>query len=227
MLTFMNIREMYNETARNLKEMGVRYTSESVQDKKGRFETLEINNYGFTMLGWADMLQVMADKGINMDWAKQEITDRTMMELAPKNPGNAYRHNPEFWSPFLRDGVFSYTYAERLHPQIPHIVRELTERPNTRQAILTMYDQHQDIMNLGGRDRIPCSMHYQFLMRDNFLHCSYVMRSCDFHKFFLADIYMGIMLTEYIAKQIDVETGRFTQFIGSLHAFEGELEGVF
>ena len=92
---------------------------------------------------------------------------------------------------------------------------------------MTMYDRHQDMMNWRGLDRIPCSLTYQFLIREGKLHCIYSMRSCDFVKFFQSDVFCTAELTRYIASSLEIPVGSLTHFLGSLHAFKKDLEGVF
>jgi thymidylate synthase len=226
--------EMVREVERDLFEMGVTYESETVQDKKleGKArDTMELFGYAYALKSDArvwDMVEYM--KG-NVKWIKAEIDERTMGSCVPDdvgpfnlNPGIAWQCMPDFWKQYLRDGRFSYTYAERLTWQIPYVLYELRHRPNSRHAVITMYDQHQDLMNWGGRDRVPCSMHYQFLIRNNKLHCIYSQRSCDFLKFFAADVAITLGLHRYIARGLNQTVGDFTHFLGSVHAFKTDLE---
>jgi thymidylate synthase len=90
---------------------------------------------------------------------------------------------------------------------------------------MTMYDVHQDMMNWGGRDRVPCSLTYQFIVRDGTLTLVYNQRSCDFIKFFASDVFITCELLSYVAEMLNVKVGRFVHFLGSLHAFAGDLEG--
>lgn len=223
---FENIQMAHSEITRDLAEMGIRYVSATVQDKVSGEDTVELMNYGFTITK-PDLAQAQDyafAQGVRRSWLLQEIQDRLFTN---DNPGIAWTENQEFWAPFLRDGRFSYTYGERMSSQIDHVVHELQTRPNTRQAIITVYDQHQDLYNWGGRDRIPCSMHYQFMNRRGSLHLLYVMRSCDLVKFFLADHVMAVALLKHIAEQVELEIGSITQVFGSLHAFRSDLGGVF
>jgi thymidylate synthase len=137
----------------------------------------------------------------------------------------AWKEDRDKWEKFLRDGVFSYSYAERWQYQLPYVIRELKARPNSRQAIMTMYDVHQDMMNWGGRDRVPCSLSYQFLLRDDKLTLIYTQRSCDFLSFFATDVYLSVRLLQHVAAEIDATPVRFIHQIGSLHAFAKDLEG--
>jgi len=227
MRIFSSVKEMYGEVKRDLKEMGIEYISETVQDQEVNIKTLELNGYGYTLTQHEDAYDTAKANGINMEWLSAENMERAGMEMLNLNPGYAWNHNKEFWEKFLRDGAFSYTYPERMYNQISRVIGELIARKNTRQAVITMYDVHQDMMNWGGRDRVPCSMHYQLLIREDKLHMSYCMRSCDLVKFFLSDVYLALGLLDHISDAIGLETGNFTHFIGSLHCFEGELEGVF
>jgi thymidylate synthase len=226
--------EMVREVERDLFEMGITYESETVQDKKleGKArDTMELHGYAYSLKSSERRWDMVAYMKGNVPWIKAEIDERTLGSCVPDdvgpfnlNPGIAWQVHKKFWQQFLRDGRFSYTYAERLTWQIPYIIQELRRRPNSRHAMMTMYDQHQDLMNWGGRDRVPCSVSYQFLIRERKLYCIYNQRSCDFLKFFAADVAITLGIQLYIARSLSVEVGNFTHFLGSLHAFKTDLE---
>lgn len=230
MRIFTNPITMFDEVKRDLYEMGTRYQTTTVQDQKvendPRFQTIELTGYAYMLTGVSmEQLDPFLEKtGANPAWVFNELNER----LHPKgdlNPGSAWKHDKEFWKQFLRDGFFSYSYAERWQEQLKYVIQELKLRPNTRQAMMTMYDRHQDMMNWGGRDRVPCSVSYQFLIRDGKLVLIYNQRSCDFVKFFPADVYCTMGLLRHVANKIGVERGQFIHFLGSLHAFAKDLEG--
>jgi len=157
---------------------------------------------------------------------KGAVTDTgSGMEDATLNPGIAWFENHDFWCKFIRNGVFSYSYAERMQEQLPYIIRELKSKPNTRQAVMTMYDKHNDMLHWGGKDRVPCSLTYQFLLREDKLVLIYNQRSCDFIKFFPSDVWLTVQLLKHVAYKIGKEPGQFIHFLGSLHAFAGDLKG--
>lgn len=224
--------EMIKEVERDLFEMGTQYQSSTVQDQTviddPNFRTMELCGYGYTLTNldpanlWS-MIQY-SDK-VNETWLNNEIEER-LHGLAgqPLNPGVAWIYNAEFWQKFIRNNVFSYSYAERFQAQLPYIIRELQNKPHTRQAIMTMYDRHQDMLHWGGRDRVPCSISYQFLLREDKLVLIYNQRSCDFVKFFPSDVWLTVNLLLHVAKAIGKEPGQFIHFLGSLHAFAGDLK---
>jgi hypothetical protein len=234
MRIFQNPKEMVKEVERDLFEMGHRYQSKTVQDQDvaddPRFQTIELAGYGYRLSNPdpEELLAMASYFDYNEDyraWMVAESRERTEgLATFAQNPGLAWKHREDFWGQFIRNGVFSYSYCERWQAQIPYVVQELRAKPNTRQAILTMYDRHEDMLNWGGADRVPCSVSYQFMIRAGKLDVIYNQRSCDFMKFFLADIYFTTALMQHVALQIEVPAGDFVHFLGSLHAFAGDLE---
>lgn len=234
MRIFKDMASMVGEVERDLKEMGIEYVSRSVQDKKGQFKTKELMNYAYKLQSADDWEDTLGNNQTleQLAWMRQELEDRLLEDYrsfgsTQWNPGRAWELNYEFWEPFIHDGKFSYTYAERWRPQIPKVIQILRERPDSRHGIIEMWNSTIDLKNVGGRKRVPCSMSYQFLLREGKLHANYIMRSCDFHKFFLMDVYMTWRLGEYIAEALNVKMGSLTHFIGSLHAFEEDMTDVF
>lgn len=236
MRLFVRADDMIREVERDLYEMGTRYQSKTVQDQEVAndpdFQTIEICGYAYMLTDFDEknLLKIIEYTGYApLDWVKAESQERIYgphdpVEFLNQNPGKAWELNKELWEPFLRNGVFSYSYTERWMEQIPYVIRELSEKPESRQAVITMYDRHQDMMNWGGKDRVPCSLTYQFIIREGKLVCIYNQRSCDFVKFFAADVYFTITLMKHIAEMIGVECGQFIHFLGSLHAFAGDLK---
>lgn len=233
MRIFTSAMDMVNEVERDLFEMGTRYQSATVQDQDvaddPNFQTMELCGYAYVLTEFdpEDIMGMLRKSGkINMDWVTMEVHERLHgLHDWPLNPGRAWTANSKFWGKFIRNGVFSYSYAERWQEQLPYIIRELTEKPNTRQAVMTMYDKHQDMMHWGGRDRVPCSLTYHFMIREDKLTLIYNQRSCDFVKFFPTDVYLTVALLLYVAGRIDKKPGQFIHMLGSLHAFAGDLKG--
>jgi len=223
--------EMIREVERDLFEMGIKFQSETVQDKVVKddpnFMTLELTGYDYKLTGYDKLDEMLKYLNISEEWVSQDFMER--IEDKFLNPGDAWKINSELWEQYLHDGMFQYTYNERIRGQLPLLLRELTSRRNTRQGIITIYDYHQDIMNWGSKGRVPCSMYYQFFIRNNKLQMIYVMRSCDFLKHFAGDVALAIKMLFYISEKINVEVGTFTHFIGSLHAFYIDLNkrGIF
>jgi thymidylate synthase len=234
---YNSVKEAVAEVQRELMEMGIQVGSHSYQDKivdgNDDFVTKELQAYSFTIVSpdWREALeQVSAWYGDNVaTWVRAEFEERTGFE--PFNPGEAWKLRHKVWRQFIEsDGRFSYTYSERMYPQLVPVVNELKTHMCTRQAIVEMHNNHDDLHNMGGKRRIPCSMFYQFLIRRGALDCIYVMRSSDFYTHFVNDLTLAIMLQNWVRDQVGgLTTGNFHMFVSSLHAFNKDLKarGIF
>lgn len=188
----------------------------------------------------------------NLPWAEDHFQERVSGQ--PLNPppseawwpfGNTARHKtnehfshsyPErFWPRFANEGGtcddserviavpivgIRYEYGDLLD-----VVNLLKREPMTRQAVLPVWFP-EDTGNVADV-RLPCSLSYQWQMRDFKLHCTYTMRSVDFWRHFRDDVYMAERLTQWIIDSTDwemVSPGTLTMNIGNLHLLEGDAE---
>lgn len=178
-------------------------------------------------------------------YIEAEFLDR--VSGVPMNPGNSYDKRPEVWGDFLVDDQFHYTYSERIAPQLNRILMELRDRPSTRQAIINVHSNIKpsitldnytntrivsasaDMYWMGGVGRIPCSMYYQFMIREGKLDMIYTMRSCDYITHFSIDVVLALKIQAWFAEKLGIEVGSFTYFTGSLHAYHKDLKnrGIF
>lgn len=224
---FHNFAEAQNEIMRDLAELSVVVQPETMQDKfvgdDPDFETRELSNYTYTVLD-ADYRQV---DGVHSDWLQQEWEDRLVGDL---NPGQAWKTRKEVWEEFLEGrqygGRFSYTYSERMGgAHIQRVIDELAEHPHSRQLWLPVWWPVDETRR--GERRVPCSLGYHFLNRSGELHVTYMMRSCDFITHYANDVALACALNEYIADKAGLKRGTFTHFVGSLHVYAKDVEGVF
>ena len=123
----------------------------------------------------------------------------------------------------------AYAYNERIwdNNQLTKIINRLKEDKDSRQLWLSIWDPNIDPDYLGGVSRVPCSLGYNFQFRDGKLNIHYVMRSCDFSTHFTNDVYLGIKLLDYVAKECGLEVGTFTHTMFSLHIYKKDIKGVF
>lgn len=238
MRIYHTLYDAVNETARDLKVRGITVECDSYQDKHLTGE----DRYVKELMGVAfkvDKPLLRRDDVIGyifkdpeeqkriIQYCKQEIKDRCSGK--PLNPGNSYKIRPDMWTKFLEGGKrFSYQYAERLwtNNQFEDVIDILKKDNGTRQAVLSVWDPEKDMdpHKLGGGNRIPCSLNYQFMVRNGRLHCIYSMRSNDFLGHHVIDLYCASGLMEYVAKRLGVKVGSLTYVCGSLHAFHWDLK---
>lgn len=154
-----------------------------------------------------------------------------------------------------KDPQFDHSYAERYWPKaagttpdgaldsddhpvhngirfpygdLNDLVSLLANEPTTRQAFLPIWFP-EDLGAALLEKRVPCSLGYHFIMRDQKLHCVYYLRSCDFVRHFRDDVYLTLRLQLWVLEQCrlarpemdwdKVTTGTLTMHITSLHCF--------
>lgn len=163
------------------------------------------------------------------EWADAEFKERVSKDWI--NPGDAWELRKDLWEQFLVDGQFDYTYNERMAWVLPNLVDLLKEDQDTRKAVLPIFNGRGEIDTdyYDGSQRIPCSMYYDFLIRENgkgekVLHICYHQRSSDFVTHFGNDVYLTWRLMEYVAKEVGVKPGYLYHTIDSLHAYKKDWD---
>jgi hypothetical protein len=198
-------------------------------------------------------------------WADDHFSER--IGGKPTNPGDTYASWP-WYKGGVEDhkstGQFSHTYMERYWPKeangggigpedtnapFPHqgiryeygdlndVVNLLVSDRNTRQAFLPVWFP-EDTGAVHG-ERVPCSIGYHFIIRNNRLHCFYTIRSCDFVRYLRDDIYLTGRLMQWVCTQYNrltddpfditsnpmvsvIHPGELVMNISSLHCFRGD-----
>jgi len=193
----------------------------------------------------------------NLPWAEDHFQERVSGK--PLNPppsqswwpfGNTQRHQTE------QGEAFSHSYPERFWPRHagPHVSEELGKQ-RTHMGIRFQYGDLDDVVNLLAREpmtrqavlpvwfpedtgnhadvRLPCSLTYQFTVREGRMRCTYNMRSVEFRRHFRDDVYMAERLTQWICDRLNesdwdhhdpLEPGMLTMNMANLHLLEGDVE---
>jgi thymidylate synthase len=229
MRLYQNFIEAMPEIKRDLVEMGCKVHPNSYQDKVVKnnpdFDTLELQNYIYTVIG-----PKLTDLNPNQPWSDAEWQERLLgIQGHSINPGLAWTLRKDVWEQFINDrGRFAYTYPERLSVcgQVNEIVTRIIEDPDSRQLFISIWNVG-DSLNLGGISRVPCSLGYQVQVRKGMLNITYLQRSADLVTHFTNDVYLACKLQRYIAGMTNYEIGTYTHWIGSLHMFRKDSQGVF
>lgn len=240
MRIYSNAHDLMSEMGRELSSYGKVVKPKTYQNKNiegnDDFITKEIICQQYCLTGLPDMEWLFAYTN-TLEWAMAEFAER--IDPTMVNPGDAYLENPLMWSQFLReDGKFDYTYSERLNrlvnSPVPNgkvfttnldaIVELLKNDPDTRKAVLPIFDS-DDASHYDGSARIPCSVYYDFLIRENSkgekqLNICYHQRSSDFCMHFGDDVYLAWRLMEYIANLVGIKPGYLYHTIDSLHVYK-------
>lgn len=112
------------------------------------------------------------------------------------------------------------------------LVNMLVREPHTRQAYLPLYFPE----DTGADGRKPCTLGYQFILRNHRLHCYYPLRSCDYANHFRDDCYLAVRLVLWVIEQCriaeplgfwnDVMPGSMTIHCTSFHLFANDYRAL-
>lgn len=114
-------------------------------------------------------------------------------------------------------------YGPRIRKSLPQILELLKKDSDTRRAVIPIYDQRD--VGLESKD-IPCTLNFQFLIRNNKLDMIVNMRSNDIFLGFPYDIFNFTMWQEYVACKLNIEVGEYTHIVNNLHFYEKDREKV-
>lgn len=228
MRIYSNSFELMSEMGRELNSYGQIVKPKTYQNKviEGNedFITKELicQQYCLTSLGDPVWLFVFSH---SKEWADAEFKERIDTSDII-NPGKAWELRKDLWEQFLVNGKFDYTYNERM-VILPYTIQLLKSDSDTRKAVLPIFNGNgeDDTLYYHGNKRIPCSMYYDFLIRQNgkgekVLHICYHQRSSDFAQHLGNDIYLAWRLMEYVAQEVGVKPGYLYHTIDSLHIYK-------
>lgn len=165
---------------------------------------------------------------------------RRILENAPAETGTPRKLVwDQEWPP-----RFNHTYMTRLWPRrldsgsvlyghegeygdLRTLVDMLAWEPDTRQAYIPLYFPE----DTGLEGRKPCTLGYQFIMRENQLHIYYPLRSCDFVRHWADDCYLAVRLLLWVLDECrqcnpkdweGIKPGSYTMHCTSLHVFAND-----
>lgn len=251
---FRDCSQMVQEMDRELASSGITVPVKHYQNKEltgEDQETKELIGVNFVITqptsGIEDMLRfIFKDEAPNiLEYCKQELQDRITDNRL--NPGRSYLVRLDLWQKLMskdQEGKFDYTYSERLHPldpnykgegkyfysQLDNAVKALADDEHSRRAMVMVFTPDDTLHSAGAATRIPCSVSYQFLIRNGMLHCIYYIRSNDYFKHFAIDIALTAMMMGWVTLQLkreaypDLKIGHLHYFAGSLHAYHEDLK---
>lgn len=200
--------------------------SEEWQSKKMDIQMRELIGVTLKSAFSKDLDMLRSDIRPNLPWADVHFEER--VSGIPHNPPPSHKIWPFAQNQnkeFTPEGAFSHTYPERMwgyKGNLGSVVELLKKNRETRQAYLPIWFE-KDTGNIDGV-RVPCTLGYHFLIRNNFLYLFYDIRSCDIIRHFRDDIYLAIRLGLWVIEQVDpcIEPAMFVMNIHSLHCFERE-----
>ena len=135
--------------------------------------------------------------------------------------GARWKYNPGFTH---ENNVFFHPNGNN---QLEAVVHLLKEKPNTRQAIITMWDSG-DLLHaiLGDHKDLPCTICLKFYVRNNKLHLIADMRSNDAWLGLPYDVFCFTTLQRIVAAECNFQLGTYIHQAGSEHIYEKNFEKI-
>lgn len=116
---------------------------------------------------------------------------------------------------YSEEGFFKGAYGPKLMEQLPYVIQTLSEDPESRQALLTLWRERP------GKSRdIPCTISMQFFIRNDLLDMVVYMRSNDAWLGLPYDVFNFTMIQQYVASFFGISPGWYHHHVGSLHLYE-------
>lgn len=237
---FKDCLEMIQEMDRELKVSGITVPIKHYQNK----ELVGINQNTKELIGVnfiiskpflmkREMLDfVFKEEADNIEkYCFTEFEDRINRQGV--NPGNSYKIRLDLWQALMSKseaGQFDYTYSERINAfkQLDNVIESLKEDEHTRRAMIMVFSPSDSVHSAGFQTRVPCSISYQFLIRNNKLMVVYYIRSNDYFKHFAIDIWLTHAIQQYIIDNLqlfypNLKCGSLNYYAGSFHAYNEDL----
>jgi thymidylate synthase len=131
---------------------------------------------------------------------------------------------PQFANYTEDDGMFHGSYGTRTKGQYDVMVDRLKKDPDTRQAVVTIWNPERDMLEKK-RD-YPCTILHQFRIRRNRLNMSVYMRSNDVWLGAAYDFFQFTRVQIAIASILGIEPGSYSHHVGSLHIYEENYDAA-
>jgi len=159
--------------------------------------------------------------GVNRAGLKPAIGALEALQLigGVSHPELMIRVAGRFMSTVQDGGSFHGAYGPRTRSQLPAVVQRLRDDPQTRQAIVTVWDPQHDLFIPDVKD-YPCTVMLQFLIRDGALQLHTKMRSNDVWLGLAYDCFQFTQLQMTVANVLDIPYGPYYHHATSFHAYE-------
>lgn len=237
MRLYNNCVEMLDETYREIWKRGQAIFDKTVQSKVvsegDGFEQKEIIFYNFRVDNFDDLKQ-MLDKAsemfgkehVNIDVAETWLHDMLYNDSLRETWWDKTDYTKKYFKDFcdIGNNTASYSYGERIIPQLDALITKLKKNKYSRAAMITM-PTPQDICKVGVR--VPCTTAYHFICRPTLhgdkLNLIVTQRSADAINFFPLDFTKAYLFLKHVAKETNLEVGYLIMSINSLHVYSRDV----
>ena len=118
-----------------------------------------------------------------------------------------------------------YPNVAKFMEQLPLVKSELVRNPNTRRAVISIiYKEDLLLLDKDESLEFPCTDSATFFIRDGKLNVHLHMRSQNMGQVIKLDMYVWGRFTTELAKELNLQFGKFSCSIVSAHVFEKDFD---
>ncbi len=209
----------YRQMCRDLIEKG-----QEIETKTGsRGKSKELVNYMIRIDDLEDNVIDLKSRNISYVY----LAGETLWYQAARNDVGFISKFGKLWEKISDDGITNNSaygfILQKKHgfDQIEKIIELLKNDPSSRRAILNINVPNEHVIET--KDEM-CTICLNFMIRNNALDCTGVMRSNDIVFGFTYDFSYFTQLQKYIASRLGIRTGSYTHFAMSLHFYERDYQ---
>jgi thymidylate synthase len=133
------------------------------------------------------------------------------------NPDLVVRASANFKRFQEDDGSFHGAYGNRVYGQLYNVVKKLRDDPDTRQAVITVWDSFKD--NTPNKKDYPCTIALGFAKIDGKLDLNVTMRSQDVWLGAPYDWFQFTQLQQTVARRLGIRPGTYYHTTWSTHLY--------
>lgn len=157
------------------------------------------------------------------NWKKDYAEYEWQWYLSKNNNVSEIKKKAKIWDTMhsgndLVNSNYGYQWARG--NQIDYIVNELKRNPNSRRAVISIYDgKENDLYEFD----TPCTLSIIFNITNNKLNMTVIMRSNDLWFGFCNDQYCFSNLLNKISNELNIEVGWYYHFANNFHIYSNKL----
>jgi thymidylate synthase len=183
------------------------------------------------ILGWSGQLSAQGqrtfltnpERGLSPSYAAAE----TLWYMSGQKKSEMLERYAPSYKKFAPDGQAHGAYGPRVMTQLKYIINTLRRQPHSRQAVVNIWTPED--LRLATLENtvpdLPCTIAWQFLVRNGTLHMSVAMRSNDAWKGFPYDVFAFTCFQRVIAHELGIRVGPYQHHvIGSMHLYERDAK---
>jgi thymidylate synthase len=185
--------------------------------------TKALFNVGFYIENPSKKQIINVERKWNLHYADSEWQWYLSGDPNIKRLGEIYGKVPAIWKRMADSSGevnSNYGYQWKRNAQLTHVIKMLREKPDTRQAAISIYDAKE--MRKYKNDT-PCTYAVQFTIINGELCMSVYMRSNDLWYGFCNDQYQFASLQELVARELDIPTGWYYHHAHNLHLYNDKI----